>query len=589
MKKKNATCKLILRAVTLVAKSAPIYSLVFVICFLLSGLISGVSAPVYQKLYDAIERLTFKQERIAHVVLCACLVVAVIIAEQLINVINSILSESFRHITSLKLETMMNKKISRLPLVSFEDKKTLDDIEKANSGLYGLMDLFMACIRIMFFYLAYFAIIGRYLWGIKPILLLTLFLIFVPVAITQVMQTRIYTNEESELAPLRRMEDSFYFHAMDVRETRLFGAFHHFHQLRKNVVASMHQKQWRNQKRLTRITLILNGIKILGWIGIIALLFHALAKKEISIGGFAAVFASISAVFGHMEGFFGVIKRNITNKFGMIANFIKLMDMPEEIGISASLDFRCGIVAEHVSFAYPNQETLAVRDVSLTIHEGETVALVGENGSGKTTLAKLLLGLYKPTAGTVSIGGGDTATTLEQDLFSQTSAVFQDFKNYGNLTLSDNIRIGDFRHDCDVSGLLSDFEVHVADEKTFPSGLDTIMSREFGGIDISKGQWQRIAMARGMYRNHNFIILDEPTASIDPLEETLVYRHFADMAKNCTVLLITHRLGSARIADKIVVMDHGAIVEYGTHDWLLAHHGKYAAMWELQASGYQPS
>lgn len=587
MKKITSATKLILRSVSYVIKGAPVYALIYIFCLLLNSFMNGISAPVNQKLYDAIERFSLGNEVLKTVILCAVLVVSVVIVRQLIDAMSSILDEAFRHATFLKLEVMMNKKISRLPLVIFENKRSLDNIEKANAGVYGLLDLFTALVRIVFYYMAYFAIMGVYLCRIKPILLVSLLLVFVPFAVAQVMQARIYTNIESELAPLRRMEDSFYFHSMDVRETRLFGVFHHFHELRKDVVSLMHRKELTVQKKITKINIALNFIKISGWIAIVALLFDALVKKEISIGGFSAVFTSISAMFSNMEGVFNVIKRNITNKFGMIGNFMQLMDMEEDTGEEKTPDYRRDIVADHISFTYPNMENQAVKNVSLTIHAGETVAFVGENGSGKTTLSKLLLGLYKPDTGAVFVGECDTAKTAGNDLFAKSSAVFQNFKSYGILTLSDNVRVGDFRCEDSTETVLADSEVDYSDTKTFPSGVNTVMSREFGGIDISKGQWQRVAMARGLYRKHQFIILDEPTASIDPLEETRIYKRFAEIAKNKTVLLITHRLGSARIADRIVVMDHGNIVEVGTHEDLLKKHGKYAEMWELQASGYQ--
>jgi len=246
-----------------------------------------------------------------------------------------------------------------------------------------------------------------------------------------------------------------------------------------------------------------------------------------------------------------------------------------------------GISANGLTFYYPKSLIPAIDTVSLTINKGETVAIVGENGSGKTTLVKLLCGLYKPDSGQVVIGGQDTIITNDAALFLTTSAVFQNYVRYHQLSLEENVKISEYNSIRDVVPALESAEIIYKDNFTFPRGIETILSREFDGTEISTGQWQRVAMAKGVYRQHLFIILDEPTAAIDPLEETRIYKQFAKIAKEKTTLLVTHRLGSARIADKIIVMEHGKISEIGSHHELLKNGKKYAQMWNAQAYWYQ--
>ena len=227
----------------------------------------------------------------------------------------------------------------------------------------------------------------------------------------------------------------------------------------------------------------------------------------------------------------------------------------------------------------------AVDGVSITINPGETLALVGENGSGKTTLVKLLSGLYKPDEGEVIIGGAHSVTTSDAALFSKTSGVLQNFGRYV-LNLDENVRIGEIGSKQVTTVAMVDADVDFDDDRTFPQGIDTVLSREYDGVELSGGQWQRIGVARGLYRNHEFIVLDEPTSAIDPIEETRMYNKFASLTSGKIAILVTHRLGSVRIADKIAVMDAGKIVEIGTHETLLANKGKYATMWAAQAEGY---
>lgn len=198
-----------------------------------------------------------------------------------------------------------------------------------------------------------------------------------------------------------------------------------------------------------------------------------------------------------------------------------------------------------------------------------------------------MAGIYTPTEGVVSIGGCDTKELCRNSIYKNISGVFQKFQKY-QMTLRENVVISDLNNvidDDSIKNTLRKADVNY-DSATFIDGLDTMLSREFDGIDLSGGQWQRIAIARGLNRKHKIIVLDEPTAAIDPLEETNLYKKFAEISKGITSILVTHRLGSARIADKIIVMDEGSIVEFGTHEELLNNHGKYYDMFQAQAKWY---
>lgn len=220
---------------------------------------------------------------------------------------------------------------------------------------------------------------------------------------------------------------------------------------------------------------------------------------------------------------------------------------------------------------------------------GETIAIVGENGAGKSTLVKLMLGLYTPQEGKVRFGGVDTKEVSSSAIYRGVSAVFQKYQRY-KMTLADNIRISDRQAEDELSTARLDMaaakaELAVASD-VYPQGYDTMLSREFDGVDLSGGQWQRLAIVRGFYRAHDVIVLDEPTAAIDPLEETRIYRTFTEMSQDKTAIIVTHRLGSAKIADRIIVMDGGKVCEVGTHDTLLRAGGKYAEMYRAQVQWY---
>jgi ATP-binding cassette subfamily B protein len=247
-----------------------------------------------------------------------------------------------------------------------------------------------------------------------------------------------------------------------------------------------------------------------------------------------------------------------------------------------------GITLEGAGFRYLGAEADSLKNITLKIKPGETIAIVGENGAGKTTLVKLLTGLYKPTAGSVKIGETDTNAASYRSLFENVSGVFQKYQRYA-LTLKENVQIADFESDGNVEQILEENHIDPGDKDTFPDGLETMLSREFDGVDLSGGEWQRVAIARGFYRDSDLIVLDEPTAAIDPIEESAIYKKFVEIAKEKTAVIVTHRMGSAKIAERIVVMREGEIAEVGTHDELVQKGGLYAGMYSAQAGWYNPN
>ncbi|GAA2986446.1 ABC transporter ATP-binding protein [Actinokineospora diospyrosa] len=242
--------------------------------------------------------------------------------------------------------------------------------------------------------------------------------------------------------------------------------------------------------------------------------------------------------------------------------------------------------ARQIRFTYPGTDNAALHDVSITVRRGQVVALVGSNGSGKTTLAKILAGLYRPQDGLLRHNGVTVADTAR--LRDTTSLVFQDFGRY-RLPAVDNIALGRPGEPVDAARVTAAARRAGAHEflRALPLGYDTVLSKEFtAGADLSGGQWQRMALARAFYRDTPFVILDEPTAALDPQAEAELFDHMRDLFADRAVLLISHRLASVRSADRIYVLDTGRVVEEGTHTSLMRDNALYARLFRLQASGY---
>lgn len=244
-----------------------------------------------------------------------------------------------------------------------------------------------------------------------------------------------------------------------------------------------------------------------------------------------------------------------------------------------------GLVAERVSFRYPAAVRPALSEVSLRVPAGRVVALVGENGSGKTTLAKLLTGLYQPDSGRLVLNGEPADPAV---LRASSAVLFQDFQRY-HFSAGDNIALGRPDRPADPAAVASAAERGGAANflAALPRGYDTVLSSEFtGGVDLSIGQWQRVALARAFYRDAPFVVLDEPTAALDPRAEAELFARIRTLFAGRAVLLISHRFSSVRYADEIYVLAQGRMIEHGSHDDLLAARGTYADLYLTQAAAY---
>ncbi|OGT70888.1 MAG: ABC transporter permease [Gammaproteobacteria bacterium RIFCSPLOWO2_02_FULL_57_10] len=275
-----------------------------------------------------------------------------------------------------------------------------------------------------------------------------------------------------------------------------------------------------------------------------------------------------------------------------LSNLVEYLDhkVPELTGDrTEGPDPADGIRFENVSFYYPESRTPAIHELNLHIKAGESLAIVGENGSGKTTLIKLLTRLYTPTSGRILLHGLDLQEWDIEALRYRIGVIFQDFSRY-QLTVSDNIGIGDVDNmavrpqieGAARDGLAADFI------KQMPQEYDTQLGTWFkGGKELSGGQWQKIALSRAFMRNHaDVLILDEPTAAIDAKAEAEIFAHFRELTENRISIIISHRFSTVRIADHIIVLDKGVILEEGSHEELLVRNGQYAHLFHLQAQGY---
>jgi ATP-binding cassette, subfamily B, bacterial len=250
---------------------------------------------------------------------------------------------------------------------------------------------------------------------------------------------------------------------------------------------------------------------------------------------------------------------------------------------------RTGIVFDHVSFQYPKSSRKALDDVSLTLRPGEVVALVGENGSGKTTLVKLLCRLYDPTRGRITVDGIDLRELDTTALRQEISVTFQDYVHY-YLTARENIWLGNLSLPPFDPRIVAAARLSGADDVIagLKNGYETVLGKWLDeGEELSIGQWQKVALARAFFREAQLMILDEPTSALDPMAEAEVFEKFRELIGGRSAILISHRLSTVRMADRIYVIERGRIVESGRHEELVHRGSRYANLFETQARNYQ--
>lgn len=584
---KNSPIFIIRKVLPYVFQCCPGYYIAWGILSIFHGISWAASVLATQILFDTVTDLSTGESTYTYALLALAFIVCVLLIQQILNGICNYMS----NILYMRMEGFLSRKVAeksaKLDPIYFENADILDNINKASEGAKVAFSVSNVVCSIMFFYVPYFLFITWYLIQLKPILVWSILLAFVPKIISLLMKTPIYAKLEDKSAPIRR-EYNFYEEAITDRaylqETRMLGAFQFFKEKYQETIGRLNKASWKADARVASFELAMSNLSLFSYFGILYLLFISLMTGDISVGAFAAVFSSIGMLMKLMEEVVCRHLGNLGDKLGIVRNFVHFLYLEERDGIEEKLNWSGEIVAEHVSFRYPNAKKDSIHDVSLVIKPGETIAIVGGNGAGKTTIVKMLSGLYVPTEGVVKIDGVDTKSVSLQALYNGISGVFQKYQRY-QLTLKENIEISqvDGSHEIDEAVQKAGVDLN---SRSFPDGSTTLLSREFDGVDLSGGQWQRVAIARGLYRVHDMIILDEPTAAIDPIEESKIYKKFAQLSKDKTATIITHRIGSAQIADRIIVMSEGRIIEEGTHPYLLERGGLYAEMYQLQAEWY---
>jgi len=507
-----------------------------------------------------------------------------------INLFDSLLGDLVANKTSVDLV----HHAAKLDLYQFENPVFYDKLERARRQTAGrtvLLSQTLAQIQDILTLLS----LGAGLVVFNPWLILILIIAVIPSFLGEThfnektySLTRSWTPERRELDYLRYLGSS----AETAKEVKVFGLENYLARRFKEL-----SDEYYLANRKISISRASWGyfLSAIGTIAYYAAYFFVLMQTLTGV----ITIGTMTFLSGSFQRMHGMLQSIMSRFSGIAENALYLKDLFEFFEIEPSIlanengkliprPVQKGITFENVSFKYPDNDFWAVRNLSFTLNPGEKLALVGENGAGKTTLVKLLACLYKPTEGRILIDGIDILDYQLADLRANIGIIFQDYIRY-EMTVSDNIAVGDIENIEDREAIQNASEMSMANEviAQLPNGFEQVLGKRFKeGTELSGGQWQKIALARAYMRNAQLIVLDEPTSALDARAEHQVFQRFSELIHGKMAVLISHRFSTVRMADRILFLEKGKLIELGTHDELLDLDGKYAELFQLQAQGY---
>lgn len=486
----------------------------------------------------------------------------------------------------LKLRIRFYEHTSRLPLIFYENSENLDKIEKAKQCIYNesipntwrngmeIIGSIVSCIGLSIT-LASFHLL------LFPLALISV----LPILIASMQNTdELYQLQMRQVKEVRKRNDiwGLFGDPRVKKEIMVLGIGGYIKEkwtaLNKKIVDPLHKTQ---KKHAVKI-LLLESFKTIVYMGCITVSVFLVLREKLEIGQLAACFVAFSGMQNLAERLFIHLGR-FTGCIFYARSYYELMDHPlQKQNTAIDKQFFDRIILKDVSFTYPNAKTAALKNITLEIEKGSKIAIVGENGSGKSTLAKVITGLY-PVEGEILFVQQENTGGMHEN---QLSVVSQEWMEY-HTTLRDNVAISGLKRywsDDAIREVLDDMEL--SELEVDLGGLDTQLGREFGGSDLSGGQWQRLSIARCLFRESELLLLDEPTSCLDPIAENNYLQKILDISLYKTAIIISHRLSLCPFVDQIVVMDQGKIVEKGSHKELMESKGKYYNLFLAQQQWY---
>lgn len=487
------------------------------------------------------------------------------------------------------------QKTARVDLQYLEDSEFYDKLERARRQTVGRVNLMSNSLAQAQDFITIVSLISALIY-FYPILVILLVISIIPTLLNELKFSSSNYKLTSRMAPERRQLDYMrVIGASDVtaKEVKLFGLADFI----SRTFSTTANKYYQSIKKLTIKRsvwgAIFNIIGVIAYYGAFVFIVLKAVVSLVTIGELTFLAGSFNKLRNQLQVMFTRFS-NITESAMYLHDYFEFIDMEfndqsDFLQLPVPAEIVTGIKFQNVTFSYPNGHIPVFNGLSFDLRKGEKLALVGENGSGKTTLIKLLLRLYEPTSGCILLDGVDIRHYEKEEYQKLFGAIFQDFVKY-YLTTRINIAVGNIENVGNDKKIEEAAELSLANEvvKDLLNGYDQELGKRFKkGAELSGGQWQKIALARAYMSEAPIIILDEPTSALDARAEYEVFQRFIGLTKGRTSIIISHRFSTVRMADRILVLNNGEVLELGTHEELMENGNLYSELFELQAEGYQ--
>ncbi len=577
--------KLLLRSLKDIYRIAPHTLILQIICMMSQSLMAAITIWLTSVFLNLVYQKDFNSG-----IFCFGIILSVFILSEAANSIFYSCMVRIDFQTGQRLQMALGEKGTRLSLICYENTETNNMLKRAKNCIEQkrFSDLSLSVFNILAEILK---VTGTLLVLAKfhPILAVVSLVSVLPYFMIRLIRGKEFYELKRYQAAGERRRNYLYHLFGDkraVKELRIFGIENYIEQKMYETRDKINREVWDFKKHDIFGLLFCELFCQSGYLLSIVITIMLLLHKVLDFGILAAALAAVTS-FQTAAKYFLISLGRIPECAAFVKDYYDFMDMEEPVQGTEKFypDFD-RIKLQQVCFSYPSQTDQAVSNLSFEIERNEVVVIVGNNGSGKTTLVKLLTGLYKAQQGQIYYGTQDLASLDPEEFYKHVSLVSQDFIKY-ELSVRENVGIGDGKNMEDTDKICKLLKQVGLKEFTSRDSVNQLLGSEFGGRDLSTGQWQKLAIARGILKESSVIFLDEPTAALDPLMETSILKMFLQIAQGKTAIIVSHRIGICKNVDKIIVMKDGEIAEIGKHQELLDKRGEYYRLYTMQQKWYQ--
>ena len=575
---------LFVRSLKEIYRIAPFSLVVQVVCMLVQSILVAANTWVISVFLNCVYTENFQTGMLYLGIIWGVFIIS--------EVSNSIFYSCMVKIDSkvgMELSMELGEKGARLSLAQYEDAEINNRLKRARDCIQQgrFSDLSLSVFNIFGEVLKVTSTL-IVLAAFSPLLAVVSLLSVIPYFIVRAIRGKEFYELKKYQAASERKRDYLYHLFGDkraVKELRILGIEAYIEQKLYKTRDKMNRELWEFKKRDIGSFFLCDMLCKSGYVLSIVIAILLLLNNRLEFGVLAAALVAFTS-FQMAAKYFLISLGRIPECAAFVKDYYDFIDIGEETRGEEKFNQNFEEIAvKHVDFSYPNAKRSAISDVSFHIKQKESIAIVGNNGSGKTTLVKLLTGLYKVQKGEIFYGEQNINSLNPKEFYENISIVSQDFIKY-EMSLRENVGISDWKRMEDTEKIRQLLKKMELPEFSDEDSLAQPLGSEFGGRELSIGQWQKLAIARGMFKKSSIIVLDEPTAALDPIMESNILKMFLQIAKEKTAIIVSHRIGICREVDKIIVMKNGGVAEIGNHKELLEKKGEYYQLYKMQQKWY---